>query len=664
MFIAHLHRLICFLILGWSLSSCQQKDTAGTALVVNYPKAFTTPSELDRLDSLQLPATRDWMSQQAFLTTQYLDLLPEAEPLEALADSLLGFHRYQPPLWWKGSYWALRKEAEGQTQIIRFSADLDSNELVFQAPGLLWFLPHPEGLHLAIGQIDPTSFRTRVLLLSGEPLRLTDTLKGLAPMHQPIWWRNRLLYVKSNSEALDFPALYEHYPGLEQSQDDPLFRDYGAASARLQPFTFRNGNSILLIRTEGSLTDILQSSDGSEFSPFIEGSSAHWHYLGEAKGRLFFQTTEGAANGRVVSIDPARSTERNWSSVLPQSERILIHGQVFDDRLICLEREEETQSLIQYNLRGKEISRIPQPQSSTIGAFSRSPGEAGLWYTLSSPSMPPGLVQWYNEEERGRPRRSAGPPISVQRELVEIQGSNGHSLPISLWSPPRVDLDAPLLLIIADEAWHTVCHSHLPLGLGIVPMVLSRGGRVAIAHPRGGNFYGERWALEASGSRISRAMEDVEAAIEWLKREQDAKNLSLFGQGQGAFLATNSLLKKPDRISSLILDRPILSLSRYQEYGLGSLLHPVYGDELADIPIPQQEYPPILVLAPKGDPLLSLSHATRWLARMQARQTGPAPVLMYPYSTQNLEQLSVPDQANLTAQIMSFMEHAYSKKHQ
>lgn len=159
---------------------------------------------------------------------------------------------------------------------------------------------------------------------------------------------------------------------------------------------------------------------------------------------------------------------------------------------------------------------------------------------------------------------------------------------------------------------------------------LVNGGGYAVAGPRGGGDYGERWHEAGRGEQRHRSIADVLTVADWLRSGQVAghSRLAIGGRSHGGLLAAEAVHSDPDMFAALIAEAAVFDLARLDELGGARFWHAEYRG--ADVSPYQRlldggpvltEHPPTLLITRDNDAVVSAAHSFKYLRALQAEPT-------------------------------------------
>jgi prolyl oligopeptidase len=162
---------------------------------------------------------------------------------------------------------------------------------------------------------------------------------------------------------------------------------------------------------------------------------------------------------------------------------------------------------------------------------------------------------------------------------------------------------------------------------------LARGGTYVVANIRGGGEYGPAWHQAALRENRHRAYEDFAAVARDLvaRGVTTPEHLGTQGGSNGGLLMGNMLVRYPELFGAIVVQVPLLDMSRYSHLLAGASWMAEYGDpddpeqwELIRTFSPYhlfdaaREYPPVLFTTSTRDDRVHPGHARKMAAAMLA----------------------------------------------
>ena len=201
---------------------------------------------------------------------------------------------------------------------------------------------------------------------------------------------------------------------------------------------------------------------------------------------------------------------------------------------------------------------------------------------------------------------------------------------------------------VTSTARPTLLHAYGGLGYSLTPRFsadvlawLEMGGLFVSVCARGGGELGERWHQAAVGVHKQRTFDDVLAVAQWLVGEgmTTPQQLGLWGASNGGLTAGACLTQQPDLFCAVVIESGLLDMLDYHRLGRGADWLAEYGDpdDSTYRPVlagysplhnirPGTPYPATLITTSDNDPRVGEAHSLRFAEKLQAAQSGDAPI--------------------------------------
>ncbi len=156
------------------------------------------------------------------------------------------------------------------------------------------------------------------------------------------------------------------------------------------------------------------------------------------------------------------------------------------------------------------------------------------------------------------------------------------------------------------------------------------GGGYAVAGPRGGGDYGERWHQAGRAGNRHQSIADVVAVAEWLRSTQPASQgrLAVSGRSHGGLLATEAVHEAPRLFSALVTEAAVLDLVRRDALGGARFWQLEYDGTRAS---PYRtlltatdalaHHPPALLITRDNDAVVAPAHSFKYVHALQAKSS-------------------------------------------
>ncbi len=624
---------------------------------------------LEDLDSGQ---TRAWVGAQAKLTQSYLGEIAERATLSKRIATLYEYPRYGVPFHEAGRYFYTLNAGHQEQSLLYMAPALGAHATVAFDPNKLspagivrGYVGSRDGRLLAygvsVGGSDWTVWRIRDLAKAQDLPDLLRFTKYYAPVFAP---DGKGLYYSAfpapkageelSAQDLD-DALYYHALGTPASADRRVLQHEGHRDWQYAPHLSDDGRWLVVAVGAGEVGDkgredlyLLDLSAAAPAVPLVQGFEAAYVYAGADAGRLYFLTTEGAPNGRVIAVDPQHPARANWRTVIPEGPDAIevtdTAVTLVDHQLLVRSLHDAHSRVVAYALDGTRRREVTLPGPGTAAGFGGHADDRETFYSFTDLITPPTLYRYDLESGRStlwRKPHVAFDPGAFGEEQVFYPSKDGTHIPMVLAYRKglKVDGDNPLLL-----------YGYGGFGIPNLPTFspariawLEMGGVFALANIRGGGEYGEAWHRQAILTHKQVVFDDFIAAAEWLIAHHytSVPHLAIYGRSNGGLLVGACMTQRPDLFGAVIAQVGVMDMLRFNRFGQGAGWEGDYGSPddpeqfralYAYSPVHNVHtgvhYPATLVITGDHDTRVMPMHSFKFAAALQAAQAGRAPILL------------------------------------
>ncbi len=628
------------------------------------------------LEDLDSTATRAWVEAEANLTDRYLAALPGRGALRSRMAKLHDYERFGVPFVAHGRVFYTHNSGL-QDQSVLYVADASA------APPRVAFDPNAaskDGRLAVVGYV--ASHRGQLLAygvsVSGSDWtdwHLRDLSSGrdlpdvirYTKYYPPVFSRDdRGLYYSAfpapaagtELSAADLgDAVFYHAIGTPAAADRRVLQVAEHPDWQYEPHLSEDGRWLVATAGEGEVGDkgvenvylVDLAAAQRPVTPVAEGFVAAYVYIGSDAGRLYFLTTQGAPNGKVIAMDPAALNLAAAPTIIPQGSEAIDLTEtsvtLVGHQLIVRTMHDAHSRVLTYALDGALRREIELPGTGTAQGFLGRPGDRATFYSFTDLITPPTVFRYDLKTARSEvfrsPKASFDPHLFEQRQVF-YPAKDGTRIPMMLAYRKGLKLDGqnPVLL-----------YGYGGFGIPLLPEFssariawLELGGIYAIANIRGGGEYGEAWHRQAIRSHRQVAFDDFIAAAEWLIAEHYTvtAKLAIRGDSNGGLLVGACLTQRPDLYGAVIAGVGVMDMLRFDRFGQGAGWTGEFGSpqDPADFPAiyaysplhrvrPGTRYPATLIVTGDHDTRVMPMHSFKFAAAMQAAQSGPEPILLY-----------------------------------
>jgi len=513
----------------------------------------------------------------------------------------------------------------------------------------------PDHAHLAWGA--DTSGDERYTLRIRELASGRDVLT-IEDVCQQTWADADTFFYSRLDEDLRPSLVYRHRLGNDPAEDPLIYREDDDRFA-VSIGTTRSGAFVVIdsAMTDCNETWLIPCASPLDAPRVVEPRTPGLEYELEHQRERFVLLTnaDGAADFRLVETPVDAPGRDHWRTLEPHVPgRMLLDVEALGDWLLILMREHALPRLVLRHADGRERTLAFDEQAYAIGV------DAGLEFETdrfrldySSPTTP---QREYEEildtgmrtllKQRRIP--SGHDPAHYVTRRIHVTSHDGAEVPVTLLHHRDTPLDgcAPALI----TGYGAYGFSTPATFSGHVLSLVDRGMVHAIAHVRGGQECGRAWYEAGRLQHKPNSFEDLYAVCTGLVERGIAAHgrLVLQGGSAGGLLvaATMDLAvrRDPALLAGVIADVPfvdVLNTMRDADLPLTPGEWSEWGDPLGDADAarciagyaPYErvggfDYPPLYVTAGVSDPRVTWWEPAKWVARIGARRTNAAPLLL------------------------------------
>lgn len=351
----------------------------------------------------------------------------------------------------------------------------------------------------------------------------------------------------------------------------------------------------------------------------------------------------GARDGQLVRRKVVAEENDSWEVLVPEQPGVQIRAfAVIRDWLVFEERRDGRRVVRVARHDGSEEHIIQATPRAGFTAFHLGPeyDREDICLITSGP-LSAFTVHRYNPSTRSLTtiyqRKPAYDVDKLEAGVIFGTATDGTKIPLTYLRPKnaRPDGSSPTILTgygavgVIMEPGHDVFREYASL--------VERGFTIAIAHPRGGGYYGKRWhdagKLERSGVTFS----DFVAAAKGMFNAgfTSPNKLALVGGSSGGLLVTATINLRPDLAKVVVAQVPFVDC-------LNSMLDPTLPVTTLDYPeygnpkderyyksiksfapyenIGEFDYPDILAIQGINDARVAFWEPTKWVARIREKR--------------------------------------------
>ena len=617
-------------------------------------------------EALDSPATRKWVAAENALSQPWLEAIPQRAWVKERLTKLWNYERFGVPKKAGGRYFYTRNDGT-QNQSVLFVADglevpgrvlFDPNTASKDATvALARFEPSPDGKLLAYalsdGGTDWEIWRVRRV---DDGVDLPDELRRIkfwqvswAPDGSGIYYSRYPARADGHGDDAARPAVYFHRLGEPQERDALVYAVTDHPSRAPSADVTDDGKLLVIsiyedTRRDGVVLKDLTHPDGHVTRLFTD-FNANYVYLGSDASTLWFTTTAGAPNWRVLAVDRAEPSAAGARTIVPEAREAIDSADIAGGRVLVSYVKDARNIVTLFEGDGRRIGDVALPGSGSAGNFEAKSTDPEVFFTFSDYLAPTRVLRLdaaANAVSAWRTPKIDADTSAYVTDQVFYTSRDGTKVPMSITHRRDMPRDGNQPVLLYGYGGFNI--SLTPTFRPTVLAWLEMGGVYAEANLRGGGEYGEAWHSAGTLTHKQNVFDDFIAAAEYLIREKYTRpaRIAISGRSNGGLLVGAVMVERPDLFGAALPAVGVLDMLRYQyasanarqwsgDFGLSEK-----PDEFAALyrysPVHNVKkgvcYPPTLVTTADRDDRVVPWHSYKFAAALQAAQGCGNPVLI------------------------------------
>lgn len=381
----------------------------------------------------------------------------------------------------------------------------------------------------------------------------------------------------------------------------------------------------------------------SDWTPrtLVSNFDHYWSVIGNVGTRLFLMTQEGAAYGKIVTLDLGDAGPV-FVDAIAESDAVLNDASLLGDRIVACYLVHARTQVRRYRLDGTADGVVNLPGIGSAGGFQGRGADDEAFFAFTSFNTPTSI--WRYDVATNTRTSWAQPKVAIDVERIVVEqhfytSKDGTTVPMFIIRRKDIAGPAPTLLYAYGGYGISAVPVYLPTQLAWV----EQGGVVAVANIRGGGEYGKGWHDAGRLLNKQNTFDDFIAAAEYLKAEgiAAADGLAIQGESNGGLLVGAVVNQRPDLFAAALPGVGVMDMLRFDRFTGGALWVSEFGDPaheadfrnlLGYSPLhnirPGQAYPAILVTTADTDDRVVPAHSFKYVAALQAADLGERPRLL------------------------------------
>ena len=448
-------------------------------------------------------------------------------------------------------------------------------------------------------------------------------------------------------EVNESPKLMFHKIGTDQSEDYVVYENPDQPRWGWGISVIKDTSIKILSISEG--TDernrlYIQLNTGEKFIPLIDELIGAYNFIDSKDGILWFYTTEGAPNGKIVNLE-IKNGSFVWNDVIQESENSIRSVNVINNSFVINYLVDTFSSIKIFDLSGNFLQDLELPKNGTIGGFGGEIDDTETYFSVSNYVTPREIYEinldsldvklFWKEEIDGYESED------YVSELKFYPSKDGTKIPIHISYKKGLEINQDTPLMLYGYGGFNI--SLLPGFRKTHAAWKNLGGVYAVANLRGGGEYGSEWHEAGMLLNKQNVFDDFAFAAKFLHENNigSEKTTAIIGGSNGGLLVAATMLQNPDLFKVAIPQVGVLDMLRFSKFTIGWAWESDYGsvdkkDEfenlLAYSPLHNIEkdkcYPTTLVTTASRDDRVVPSHSYKFAAKLQEYQGCENPILI------------------------------------
>ena len=448
-------------------------------------------------------------------------------------------------------------------------------------------------------------------------------------------------------EVNESPKLMFHKIGTDQSEDYVVYENPDQPRWGWGINVIEDTNIKILSISEG--TDernrlYIQLNAGEKFIPLIDELIGAYSFIDSKDGILWFYTTEGAPNGKIVNLE-IKNGSFVWNDVIQESKNSIRSVNVINNSFVINYLVDTFSSIKIFDLSGNFVQDLELPKNGTIGGFGGEIDDTETYFSISNYVTPREIYEinldtldvnlFWKEEIDGYESED------YVSELKFYPSKDGTKIPIHISYKKGLEINQDTPLMLYGYGGFNI--SLLPGFRKTHAAWKNLGGVYAVANLRGGGEYGSEWHEAGMLLNKQNVFDDFAFAAKFLHENNigSEKTTAIIGGSNGGLLVAATMLQNPDLFKVAIPQVGVLDMLRFSKFTIGWAWESDYGsvdkkDEfenlLAYSPLHNIEkdkcYPTTLVTTASRDDRVVPSHSYKFAAKLQEYQGCENPILI------------------------------------
>ncbi|MFK8137009.1 MAG: S9 family peptidase [Bdellovibrionales bacterium] len=413
----------------------------------------------------------------------------------------------------------------------------------------------------------------------------------------------------------------------------------------------------LFIESHGKITSEYHFSSSKDASAlfvcFQKREKGHEYYVGAHQDSFYILSNISSKEFEIFKCEHTKTDSKSWSCWIEnnEGETFIDDFEVFHDFICVSEREKGLDHLRLVSIDKSTNYRIPMDHDCYELDSELNPNYNTDYFRFefSALNQPESIYEIEFLSKKTKLLKQIKIPGDYNSDNYIIKrghapSHDGIEVPVSYVfhkdHPPSEN--TPVYLYAYGSYGETIECGFRRSFLSL----LDRGITVAIAHPRGGSIYGQKWYEEGKYLKKKNTFYDVNSVAKYFINSKlcDPNRIYLSGGSAGGLMVGACLNLEPKLYSKAVANVPFvdvvntmldssqaLTALEYEEWGNPN--NKEYFDYIRSYSpyenVEQNSYPAVLAISGWHDKRVFFWEATKWIQQLRENQMGTSPILLY-----------------------------------
>ena len=443
------------------------------------------------------------------------------------------------------------------------------------------------------------------------------------------------------------PKLMFHKIGTDQKQDTVAYENSDKPRWGWGISVVKDSKIKFLSISEG--TDernrlYVQLRPGDSFIPLIDDLIGAYQYLDSLNDIHWFYSTQGAKNGKVVSLE-IKNGSFVWNDVVEEGENSLRSVNFINNSIAVTYLVDTFSEVHFFTLNGTFKEKLSIPMRGTIGGFGGGIEDTASYFSFTNFVTPREIYEIDLSDMSKKLFWKENPDNydsdSYTSDFRFYTSKDGTQVPIHISYKKSLEINENTPVLLYGYGGFNI--SRLPGFSKGYTTWMNQGGVVAVANLRGGGEYGDKWHEAGMLFNKQNVFDDFAYAAKFLHNNKigSPSSTAMQGGSNGGLLVAATMLQNPDLFKVAIPQVGVLDMLRFHKFTIGWAWESDYGspdkkDEFENLlaysplhNIQKNEcYPTTLVTTAKRDDRVVPSHSFKFAAKLQEYQGCDNPILI------------------------------------